>query len=263
MAFGIQTVKLRHQTKTYEYYVKKHDNLFATPLTKVADFTFDESVVDVFPDMIQRSVPGYESIIHAIGELASMKVTERSRVYDLGCSLGAASLSVARATQNINCEIIGVDSSEAMVERCQRIVQTFSLPNPVSVKKGMAQDVSIENASMVIMNFTLQFIPPADRKALLERIFDGLNPGGILVLSEKIRHPSVAGNELLIDLHHQFKRNNGYSELEVSQKRASLEKVMLTDTFEEHERRLLDAGFDDVVMWFKCYNFTSMVAIKK
>ena len=88
------------------------------------------------------------------------------------------------------------------------------------------------------MNFTLQFIPPVDREALLKRIYDGLNPGGMLVLSEKIRHPTLTGNELLVDLHHQFKRDNGYSELEVSQKRAALEKVMLTDTFNEHDTRL-------------------------
>lgn len=242
--------------------MKKHDNIYATPLNKVADFSFDESVVDVFPDMIQRSVPGYETIIHTIGELAKDAVTDNSTVYDLGCSLGAASLSVARATQDKTCNIIGVDSSSAMVERCKRVVQAFTLPNPVNIKQAMAQDIAIENASMVIMNFTLQFIPPADREALLTKIYQGLNPGGILVLSEKIRHPSRAGNELLVDLHHQFKRNNGYSELEVSQKRAALEKVMLTDTFGEHEMRLKNAGFSDVVMWYKCYNFTSMVAIK-
>lgn len=242
--------------------MKKHDNIYATPLNKVADFSFDESVVDVFPDMIQRSVPGYETIIHTIGELAKDAVTDNSTVYDLGCSLGAASLSVARATQDKTCNIIGVDSSSAMVERCKRVVQAFTLPNPINIKQAMAQDIAIENASMVIMNFTLQFIPPADREALLTNIYQGLNPGGILVLSEKIRHPSRAGNELLIDLHHQFKRNNGYSELEVSQKRAALEKVMLTDTFGEHETRLKNAGFSDVVMWYKCYNFTSMVAIK-
>lgn len=242
--------------------MKKHDNIYATPLNKVADFSFDESVVDVFPDMIQRSVPGYETIIHTIGELAKDAVTDSSTVYDLGCSLGAASLSVARATQDKTCNIIGVDSSSAMVERCKRVVQAFTLPNPINIKQAMAQDIAIENASMVIMNFTLQFIPPADREALLTKIYQGLNPGGILVLSEKIRHPSRAGNELLIDLHHQFKRNNGYSELEVSQKRAALEKVMLTDTFGEHETRLKNAGFSDVVMWYKCYNFTSMVAIK-
>ena len=242
--------------------MKKHDNIYATPLNKVADFSFDESVVDVFPDMIQRSVPGYETIIHTIGELAKDAVTDNSTVYDLGCSLGAASLSVARGTQDKTCKIIGVDSSSAMVERCKRVVQAFTLPNPILIEQAMAQDVEIENASMVIMNFTLQFIPPADREALLTKIYQGLNPGGILVLSEKIRHPSRAGNELLIDLHHQFKRNNGYSELEVSQKRAALEKVMLTDTFDEHETRLKNAGFSDVVMWYKCYNFTSMVAIK-
>jgi len=242
--------------------VKKHDNIYANPLSKVADFKFDESVVDVFPDMIQRSVPGYETIIHTIGELAKSAVSDNSNVYDLGCSLGAASLSIARATQDKTFNIIGVDSSEAMVERCKRVVQAFTLTNPITIEQAYAQEVEITNASMVVMNFTLQFIPPADRAALLSKIYEGLNPGGILVLSEKIRHPTLRGNELLIDLHHQFKRDNGYSELEVSQKRAALEKVMLTDTFEEHETRLKNAGFTDVVMWYKCYNFTSLIAVK-
>ncbi|MCB4437166.1 carboxy-S-adenosyl-L-methionine synthase CmoA [Alteromonas sp. McT4-15] len=242
--------------------MKKHDNIYANPLSKVADFKFDESVVDVFPDMIQRSVPGYETIIHTIGELAKSAVSDNSNVYDLGCSLGAASLSIARATQDKTFNIIGVDSSTAMVERCKRVVQAFTLTNPITIEQAYAQEVEITNASMVVMNFTLQFIPPADRAALLSKIYEGLNPGGILVLSEKIRHPTLRGNELLIDLHHQFKRDNGYSELEVSQKRAALEKVMLTDTFEEHETRLKNAGFSDVVMWYKCYNFTSLIAVK-
>lgn len=242
--------------------MQKSDNLYANPMGKVEDFSFDESVVDVFPDMIQRSVPGYTSIVHTIGEVAGKVVTPGSRVYDIGCSLGAATLSAARATKNIPCEIIGIDSSKAMVERCQRMVQGFTLPNPIEILCQNAQDTRFENASMVIMNFTLQFIPPNDRLALLSSIFEGLNPGGVLVLSEKIKHPSDAGNEWLIDLHHQFKRDNGYSELEVSQKRAALEKVMLTDTFATHEQRLKSAGFSDVVMWFKCYNFTSMLAVK-
>ncbi|WP_414830750.1 carboxy-S-adenosyl-L-methionine synthase CmoA [Alteromonas sp. H39] len=242
--------------------MQKSDTLFASPLSSVADFRFDETVAEVFPDMIQRSVPGYQSIINTIGELAAAKVQPNTTVYDLGCSLGAASLAVARATQDIPCNIIGIDNSEAMTNRCKRIIQSFSLPTPIEVNCQSAQDTEIDNASMVIMNFTLQFIPPADRENLLLKIFNGLVPGGILVLSEKIRHPSVAGNELLVDLHHQFKRQNGYSELEVSQKRAALENVMLTDTFAEHEARLKAVGFSDVVMWFKCYNFTSMVAIK-
>lgn len=231
-------------------------------MSSVSDFRFDETVAEVFPDMIQRSVPGYQSIISTIGELAAAKVQPNTNIYDLGCSLGAASLAVARATQNTPCNVIGIDNSEAMISRCERIIQSFTLPTPVSVHCQSAQDTEIANASMVIMNFTLQFIPPPDRKALLAKIYNGLVPGGILVLSEKIKHPSVSGNELLVDLHHQFKRQNGYSELEVSQKRAALEHVMLTDTFSQHEERLKSVGFTDVVMWFKCYNFTSMVAIK-
>ncbi|MBU2976779.1 carboxy-S-adenosyl-L-methionine synthase CmoA [Alteromonas sp. C1M14] len=242
--------------------MQKPDNLFASPMNTVSDFSFDEHVADVFPDMIQRSVPGYQTILHTIGELAKTHITPHSNVFDLGCSLGAASLAAARNSQHTQCNIIGVDNSAAMLERCERITASFHLPNPIALRCESAMDTKIENASMVIMNFTLQFIAPEQRETLLGRIFDGLNPGGILVLSEKIQHPSEQGNHLLVDLHHQFKRNNGYSELEVSQKRAALENVMLTDTFATHQARLKRVGFSDVVMWFKCYNFCSMVAIK-
>lgn len=242
--------------------MQKHDSIYANPMASVDDFTFDEAVADVFPDMIQRSVPGYQTIVHTIGELATRYVRSASQVYDLGCSLGAASLAIARNTMDTPCDIFAIDSSPAMVERCARMVRSFSLPNPVHVQCQLAQDTQITNASMVVMNFTLQFIEPDQRLGLLKQIYAGLNPGGILVLSEKISHPTLQGNELLIDLHHQFKRDNGYSELEVSQKRAALENVMRTDTFDTHEQRLRAAGFSDVVMWYKCYNFMSLVAIK-
>ncbi|WP_218353003.1 carboxy-S-adenosyl-L-methionine synthase CmoA [Alteromonas lipotrueiana] len=242
--------------------MSKQDKIFATPMQSVEDFTFDEAVADVFPDMIKRSVPGYQTIVHTIGELASRYVKSATRVYDLGCSLGAASLSVARATHAIPCDIVAIDSSPAMVERCSRTVRSFALSNPITVEQKLAQNTKIENASMVIMNFTLQFIKPDERLALLTSIYKGMNDGAILVLSEKVSHPTLQGNELLIDLHHQFKRDNGYSELEVSQKRAALENIMLTDSFETHENRLFEAGFSDVVKWYQCYNFMSLVAIK-
>ena len=115
---------------------------------------------------------------------------------------------------------------------------------------------------MVILNFTLQFLPPQDRVALLEKIHQGLNPNGVLVLSEKFRFEDEQTNELLIDLHHQFKRANGYSELEVSQKRTALENVMRTDSIETHKARLKNVGFSHVELWFQCFNFGSMIAMK-
>ena len=238
------------------------DTIFSAPIDKIGDFTFDARVAEVFPDMIQRSVPGYSNIISAIGMMAERFVKPHSNIYDLGCSLGAATLSMRRHIQQEGCTIYAVDNSEAMVERCKLHVNAYRSDTPVEVIEADIREIDITDASVVVLNFTLQFLSPEDRFALLEKIYAGLRPGGVLILSEKYVFEDENANELLIDLHHDFKRANGYSELEVSQKRAALEKVMVTDTVNEPETRLKNVGFADVVMWYKCYNFTSMVAIK-
>ena len=238
------------------------DTLFSAPIEKLGDFTFDESVAEVFPDMIQRSVPGYSNIITAIGMLAARFVTEYSNVYDLGCSRGAGILSIRRNVEKSGVKIIGLDNSEPMVERCRRHLEAYHSDIPVEILCDDIRHIEIENASMVVLNFTLQFLPREDRLALLRKIYQGLNPNGVLVLSEKFTFEDHTINELLIDLHHTFKRANGYSELEVSQKRTALENVMLTDSIDTHKARLKQAGFSQVELWFQCFNFGSMVAIK-
>lgn len=238
------------------------DTLFSTPIEKLGDFTFDESVAEVFPDMIQRSIPGYTNIITAIGMVANRFVTPNSHVYDLGCSRGAATLSARRNIKQPNVKIIGVDNSQPMVERCRQHIAAFHSDVPVEIRCDDIRHIDIENASMVILNFTLQFLPPEDRFALLKKIYQGLNSSGVLVLSEKFCFDDQPVNELLIDLHHQFKRANGYSELEVSQKRTALENVMRTDSVEQHKARLKSVGFSHTELWFQCFNFGSMIAIK-
>ncbi|MDU5190344.1 MAG: carboxy-S-adenosyl-L-methionine synthase CmoA, partial [Mixta calida] len=185
-----------------------------------------------------------------------------TQVYDLGCSLGAATLSVRRSVQADGCKIIAVDNSPAMVERCRRHIDAFRASTPVAVIEADIRDIPIENASMVVLNFTLQFLAPADRLTLLARIYQGLNPGGALVLSEKFSFEDADVGELLFNMHHDFKRANGYSELEISQKRSMLENVMLTDSVEAHKARLRQAGFEHSELWFQCFNFGSLVALK-
>ena len=238
------------------------DTIFSTPIEKIGDFTFDEAVAEVFPDMIQRSVPGYSNIITAIGMLAQRFVRADTQVYDLGCSRGAATLAVRRNIQQQNVNIIAVDNSSAMVERCRRHIEAYHGESAVEILCADIREIEIENASMVILNFTLQFLPPADRTLLLQKIHRGLNPGGVLVLSEKFRFDDTVVNELLTELHHDFKRANGYSELEVSQKRTALENVMRTDSIETHKVRLSQIGCSHVELWFQCFNFGSMIAIK-
>ncbi|WP_100641517.1 carboxy-S-adenosyl-L-methionine synthase CmoA [Alteromonas facilis] len=241
--------------------MEKTDKLFSQPLNKVEDFRFDDQVADVFPDMISRSVPGYDRILKTIEQLSERYAQPDTRIYDLGCSLGAASLAAAHGSQHAN-PIFAIDNSAAMLQRCQRYIRQFSHAAHISLFENDITQIEIEDASVVIMNFTLQFVEREKRQALIQRIADGLVPGGILILSEKIRHPDAQANELLVDLHHQFKRDNGYSELEISQKRAALENVMQLNTFSEHESRLLGAGFHSVVITQQQFNFCSMVAIK-
>ncbi|MGV3002516.1 carboxy-S-adenosyl-L-methionine synthase CmoA [Vibrio sp.] len=242
--------------------MSQRDVIFSAPIDKMGDFTFDEKVAEVFPDMIQRSVPGYSNIISAIGMLAERFAKPNSNVYDLGCSLGAATLSMRRHIEQENCQIIAVDNSPAMIERCKLHINAYRSDTPVNVVEADIRDIEIENASVVVLNFTLQFLSPEDRYSLLENIYAGLRPGGILILSEKYIFDNQAAHELLIDLHHDFKRANGYSELEISQKRSAIENVMRPDSIESHKKRFNKIGFSSYEVWFQCFNFGSMFAIK-
>ncbi len=238
------------------------DLIFSNKQSQIKDFTFDAQVVEVFPDMISRSVPGYNTIIDTIGRLSQQFVQDNSNIYDLGCSLGAATLAMRKSITAKNCKIIGIDNSAAMVERCKMHINAFKGETPVEIIENNILDVEINNASMVVLNFTLQFINPEDRQMMINKIAQGLKPGGILLLSEKISANDQVCNDLLVNLHHNFKRANGYSELEIAQKRTALENVMRTDNLDTHLTRLTEAGFSHATPWFQCFNFFSLVAIK-
>lgn len=237
------------------------DNIFSSPLEEIVDFVFDEKVVDVFPDMINRSVPGYSTIINLIGITALQYAKPNTRLYDLGCSLGAASLSMRHRLTQDGCEIISVDNAAAMIERLDKILQRDNSKTPVQTVCADIQDVEVNNASVAVMNFTLQFIPLAERKNIMKKIFNGLNDGGCLILSEKLAF-SEDENEIQIDLHHAFKKSNGYSDLEIAQKRSALENVLIPETKETHIQRLKETGFSQIFPLFQCFNFASFIAIK-
>ena len=236
----------------------KRDTLYASGQQSVDMFTFDHKVADVFPDMINRSVPGYSAILSMIGDITERFAQDNSYCYDLGCSLGAASVAMAKHLQVSDCRVIGIDNSQAMIERCQQL----DIHNIDFYCKDITQQ-AIQRASVVVLNFTLQFIPLEHRQALLKVIYDGLLPGGVLVLSEKVCFEDSQHQQLMTDLHHQFKRDNGYSDLEIAQKRTALENVLLPETIEQHKTRLIECGFSQADLWFQCFNFSSFIALKE
>ena len=241
------------------------DRIYATPQARVADFVFNEDVARVFPDMIKRSVPGYPTIVENIGVLAAQFAQPDTRLYDLGCSLGAVSQALRRHVRAQGCRVVAVDNSPAMVERCREYLHAqdsmFQELLPAEVIEADILALEFQPSSLVALNFTLQFIPPEQRPALLGRIRQALLPGGALILSEKLRFEDEDEQQLLTDLHVAFKRANGYSELEIAQKRSAIENVMKPDSLASHRQRLLDAGFSSVVPWFQCLNFASLIAL--
>ncbi len=242
--------------------MSEKDQIFAEQQDQITDFKFDQKVARVFPDMIKRSVPGYSSIVAMIGVMAKDFAQIDSHLYDLGCSLGAVTLSMRNRVSTPGCRIIAVDNSLDMLKRAEQHIDQEDSVIPVKLVNADIADIKIENASVVVMNFTLQFIEKSKRDLIIKNIFDGLKSGGILILSEKIRFESSEQQELLETLQLDFKRFNGYSELEISQKRAALENVMTPETENENHNRLKQAGFEKVYTWFQCFNFFSMVAIK-
>lgn len=238
------------------------DQLYAQVRDQISGFRFDQTVVSVFPDMIQRSVPGYSTIIHMIGQMAERYAVAGSNLYDLGCSLGAATLAMRHRINAADTRIVAVDNSREMTARCETIVAADSGLVPVDIRCEDLQNVAVENASVCILNFTLQFIAVEEREALLTTISNGMHPGGVLILSEKIAFEDAEHQDLMVELHHNFKRANGYSDLEIAQKRTALDNVLIPETLSCHRQRLLAAGFRSVDCWFQCFNFASIIAFK-
>jgi tRNA (cmo5U34)-methyltransferase len=222
-------------------------------------FRFDDSVARVFPDMLRRSIPGYAASIEAIGSLAARYVRPQTNCYDLGCSLGAATLAMRQGIRADGCRVIAIDNSAAMIEKCKTVVAGI---DDIEVRLADIRDVAIENASMVVMNYTLQFLEPDARDDTLRRIADGMIEGGLFLLSEKVVDDNPYMEELLVDLHHEHKRRNDYSQLEISRKRAALENVLIPETVARHRERLTNAGFSHSAVWLRYFNFVSIVAIR-
>jgi tRNA (cmo5U34)-methyltransferase len=239
----------------------KKDTVYAKPQASIQAFAFDGQVADVFENMINRSVPGYALLLDLIGQLTEKYAQPDSNCYDLGCSLGASTLKI-RQHLPASCHVIGVDNSAAMVARCRTNMARDHSQASVEIRQETMQQTSITNASVVVLNFTLQFIPDEQRAVMLAKLATNMRPGGALILSEKIRFEDASTQANMTELHHDFKKYHGYSDLEIAQKRAALENVLIPNTEQQHLQRLTEAGFQSAQVYLRCFNFAAFLAIK-
>ena len=241
---------------------KEHDNLFATNRARTTGFKFDGQVVRVFPDMIARSVPGYELVVPMIGLLARRYAQPDSNIYDLGCSLGAASLAITGAVRAAGVKVIAVDNSGAMVAQFKQSLANHDGEIPIEIYQQDILETPIENASVVVLNYTLQFLDRERRQQVLRRIASGMRTDAALIISEKICFADEDEQMQQTAWHQDFKRTQGYSELEIARKRDALEDVLQPDTEDMHMQRFRRAGLSRPRRWFQCFSFASYIAFK-
>ena len=240
----------------------KQDDIFIEGNLSGLPFSFNEEVTEVFEDMIDRSVPGYKTSVNLVDYYSKQYSRDNSYVYDLGCSLGASTKVLLDSVNDKNIKVISIDNSAAMIEKCNKLFSSYVDEGHLELKLEDINTSEITNASVVVINFVLQFLDRDKRTLLIEKIFKGLNPGGGLLISEKVHFQSDRESKNISLLHHLFKEKNGYTKMEIAAKRDSLEGVMVTETEEVHFQRMKGAGFRKGEKLMSNLNFATYLFIK-
>lgn len=239
------------------------DKVFSEEIKKPSDFKFGATVASAFDDMVERSVPYYNEIQRMIIELAAEHAQPNTNIIDLGCSTGTTMIGLNPFVSE-DIKFIGIDDSAEMLKKCNLKLQEANFNREYELLLGdLHQEIKIENASVVILCLTLQFVRPIYREKLLKRIFDGLVSGGVLIISEKVLSEDSLFNRNFIKYYYDYKRRNQYSEMEISQKREALENILIPYKLSENTTMLREAGFSHIETFFKWYNFSGFIAIKK
>ncbi len=239
-----------------------HDDLFLEKREFVNDFDFGKKTAQVFDDMLNRSVPFYSEIQRMMAEMAGYFAVGNTNLYDLGCSTGATFLSIVQKVPQ-DVMFIGIDSSEEMLQKARKKLEEANISHKYElILSDLNQGVNIENASVVIMNLTLQFIRPLYRERLVRSVAEGVNENGCFIVVEKVLSASSLINRLFIQLYYEFKKRSGYDELEIRQKREALENVLIPYHYDENRQLFLENGFKDCECFFRWYNFCGIIAVK-
>lgn len=238
------------------------DSIYSMKQEKIQPFEFNESVVNVFDDMIHRSVPLYRETVKRQAQLAFRFFQPGTRIYDLGCSNGNFGMRLLNEMGRQPFEMIAVDNSAPMLKTYKSRLDNHPAGENISLLYENIQEVPLEKASVIVVNLTLQFLPKEERDGLLRKIYNGLLPSGILLITEKVVHENREFSDLQQEFYYRFKKENGYSNLEISQKRDALENVLIPETAETHISRFRKTGFTKIDTWQKWFNFASFICQK-
>ncbi len=226
------------------------------------DFSFNEQVAEVFDDMLDRSIPMYQTVIELTSAIIRRLGAPGSCIVDLGCSTGTTLLTLSRLLSDLDLSFVGIDNAPAMIDKARRKAEMYSKATIIEFRRQDITEAELHGADVILCNYTLQFIRPMLRAGFVRKLYDVLTPGGMLIISEKVISPQSLLNRTNIDIYHDFKREQGYSELEIAAKREALENILIPFSVQENIDLLRESGFTEVDMFFKWINFASFIAVK-
>ena len=224
-------------------------------------FEFDEAVVQVFDDMVSRSVPLYREVMISATQWTLDYVQPDTAIVDVGCSTGTFLELVGRLLDH-PATLVGLDNSAPMIKQAQTKLAAIEHRHQVHLVQTSAEAYDFSNCSVVVMNYTLQFLPLKQRRSLLRNIYQGLNPGGLLFLSEKVISPWPQFQETMTEHYERFKAKNGYAQREIERKKEALENVLIPLTEEQLRQMFETSGFERIDSLIKQHNFMTFVALK-
>jgi tRNA (cmo5U34)-methyltransferase len=238
------------------------DEVFANDQQPVGDFAFNATVAHVFDDMVSRSVPYYEEMQRMVCELAQDFAQPNTSLYDIGCST-ATTLLTLDGMIGPDVQFVGIDNAPDMLDKAAQKIEASGTNRPIDLQVvDLHRGLAIDNASVVTMLLTLQFVRPLFRERVMKTIHSGLNDHGCLLMIEKLTSEDTTFNRLFIQHYYDFKRRNGYSEIEISKKREALENVLIPYRLDENVQLLKEVGFRSVEVFFRWYNFCGIIAVK-
>lgn len=241
------------------------DEIFSADIERTSDFAFDDSVAAVFDDMLNRSVPFYTEQQKLITQIATRFWIPGTLVVDMGCSLGTTLLNIAKNLDKAE-NFIGYDNSQAMIDKARANIERAEESNRIELRladlNSSLDDVDLSNASVVTICWTLQFIRPLQRDRLIKKIYESMADGGVLITTEKILTNDSNMNRYFIEFYYDYKRRNGYSEVEINKKRESLENILIPYRVDENTELFRRNGFRTVETFFQWYNFAGFLCVK-
>ncbi|WP_455939608.1 carboxy-S-adenosyl-L-methionine synthase CmoA [Helicobacter fennelliae] len=240
------------------------DTLFTAPTHK--QFEFDERVASVFDDMLTRSIPFYRENLKLCVDFLALNAP-CGRIYDLGCSTGNMLFELYERLKDSHRDsyknsytLIGIDSSSAMIENAKLKAQACNAD--ITFINADCMEVEFLDSRAFIANYTMQFIRPINRLHLIKKLYNALEFGGVLLMSEKMSSTDSVFDKQMIEYYHAYKAKNGYTQSEITRKREALENVLVPYSLEENLALLKDAGFKGIEVLFKWVNFGTLIAKK-